>query len=51
MFDGEIDIPELRVAIRRIVSLLGLAIALQAVATLPQELRDFGMADRMPLGR
>jgi hypothetical protein len=47
VFDGAADMPELRVAIGMIVSLLGLAVALQAVATLPQELGDFGVADRV----
>ena len=37
LFDGAIDMPELRVAIRMIAPFLSLAVALQAVATLPQE--------------
>ena len=43
--------PELRVAIGMIVPLLGLAVALQAVATLPQQLGDFGVAHRVMSGR
>jgi hypothetical protein len=50
VFDGAVDIPELRVAIGMIVPLLGLAVALQAVAIFPQELGDFGVADRVVLG-
>jgi hypothetical protein len=43
--------PEPRVAIGMILPLLGLAVALQSVATLPQELGDFGVADRVAPGR
>ena len=43
--------PELRVAIGMIAPFLGLAIALQAIAVLPQELGDFGVADRVASGR
>src|SRR6266700_4760643 len=50
-FNGSVDMPELRVAIGVIVPLLGLAVALQTVATLPQELGDFGVAHRVVLGR
>jgi hypothetical protein len=50
-FDGAVDMPELRVAIGMIVPLLGLAVALQAVATLPQQLGDFGVADRVAPSR
>src|SRR6266540_1847286 len=41
---------ELRVAIRMIAPFFGLAVALQAVAILPEELGDFGMADWMAPG-
>src|SRR4029453_12748627 len=51
LFDSAVDMPELRVTIRMIASLLGLAVTLQAVATLPQELRDFGVADGVAPGR
>ena len=50
VLDGAVEIAELRVAIGVIVPLLGLAIAWQAVAIFPQELGDFGVADRMVLG-
>ena len=43
--------PELRVAIGMIAPFLGLAVALQAVAVLPQELGDFGVTDRVAPGR
>src|ERR1019366_74998 len=51
LFDCAVDMPELRVAIGVRVPLLGLAVALQAVATLPQELGDFGVADPVASGR
>jgi len=50
VLDGAVDMPELRVAIGMIVPLLGLAVARQAVAIFPQELGDFGVADRVVLG-
>ena len=42
--------PELRVAISMILPLLGLAVALQALAAHPRKLGDFGVADRMAPG-
>src|SRR5580658_3906667 len=51
VFDGTIDMPELRVAVGMILPFLGLAVTLQAVATLPEELSDLGMTDRMPSSR
>ena len=47
VFDGAVDMPELRVSIGMIVALLGLAVASKAVATFTQELSDFGVTDRM----
>jgi hypothetical protein len=42
---SQIDMPELRVTIRMIVTLFGLAVTLQAVPFFSQELGDFGVAD------
>src|ERR1700694_5150821 len=50
VFDGAVDMSELRVAIGMIAPFFGLAVALQAVAILPQELGDFGVADRVAPG-
>ena len=46
-FHGGIDVPELRIAVRMVLSLLGLAVALQTVVQIVKDLRHFGMADRM----
>src|ERR1700694_608064 len=51
LFDSAVDISELRVAVGMIAPLLGLAVALQTVTILPQELADFGVAYRMSPGR
>jgi phospholipase/lecithinase/hemolysin len=44
---GVIDMPELRIPIRMVFPLFGLAVALQTVAQTMQNLDHFGMADRM----
>ena len=48
-FDREVDVPKLRIAVRVILSLLGLAIALQAIVQVMKNLRDLHVADRMLL--
>src|SRR5450631_2046845 len=48
-FHRGIDVPELRIAVGVIRTLLGLAIALQAVVQVVQNLRHFHVADRMIL--
>jgi hypothetical protein len=51
LFDDPVDMPELRVAIGMIAPFLGLAVALQAVAVLSQQLGDLGVTDRVVPGR
>src|ERR1035441_7686997 len=51
VFDGAVDMPELRVAIGMIAPFLGLAVALQAGAVLPPALGASRVADRVAPGR
>jgi hypothetical protein len=44
---GGIDVPELRIAIGMILSLFGLAVALQTIAQMVKHLGHLGMTDRM----
>ena len=45
----DVDVPKLRIAIRVIRTLLGLAIALQAIVQVMKNLRDLHVADGMLL--
>src|SRR5579864_1127422 len=48
-FHGPIDVPKLRVAIRMVLALFGLPIALEAVVQVVQQLRHFRVTDRIVL--
>src|SRR5215469_10875105 len=45
---GGIDVPELGIALGMILSLFGLAVALQTIAQMVKNLGHLGMTDRMP---
>ena len=51
LLDAGIDMAKLRIAIRMLRTLFGLAITLQAVVEIVQNLRHLGVADRMTLVR
>ena len=49
LFDAYADVAELRVPVRMIGTLFGLAVALQTEMLVMQDLGDFDITDRMPL--